>query len=298
MSVDTKIFGTTLTPIFSKDFIADLPEEHMVKVVPIQNIKPRTDQPRKNFDEKAHQELVTSIKLKGIIQPIVVCIGKNKDYEIVVGERRWRAARDAGLTTIPVIVKDYSKQEIMIVALMENIHRQDLNVIEEAMAIQALSSEFSFTHEELAGKLGKARTTITNLLRLLSLSDEVKSLLERGLIEAGHAKVLLSLDSKIQVEIANTIVKKQLTVRQAEELVKNLERQKNIEASSQELIDGQLLNRLRVTLSEKLNSKVSLTVTKSGQSRVVIHFDDLETLNSFIVNIPEKKKKDNLKNIK
>lgn len=185
-------------------------------------IKPNKLQPRKSFDEESLNELADSIKENGIIQPLVVR-RKGSEYEIIAGERRWRASQRAGIKELPVIIKDVTESTVLQLALIENLQREDLNPIEEAEAYNQLIEEFSFTHEEVSKKIGKNRSTITNHIRLLKLSDNAKKALNSKEISAGHARALLSVDSDDQSDkVLEEIIKKKLSVRKTEELIKNL----------------------------------------------------------------------------
>lgn len=278
-----KTYGGTLDSIFEKGNDVELSSNGSgIAVLPIEYIKPRANQPRKHFDKEKHKELIASIKEQGVIQPIVVRMLNVKSYEIIVGERRWRASQEAGLTNIPVIIKDYTTEEVMIVALMENIHRQDLNPLEEAYAINSLISEFSLTQEQVAHKLGKARTTVTNLLRLLNLNNEVKTLLDNGLIDVGHARTLLTLEGDQQIYAANIVIEKSLSVRQTEELVHNLKIDDKQKTIPEYTFKNELLIRWESTLSRKFNSKVKVQVNAKKQGRVLIQFDDIDALNEFV----------------
>lgn len=197
-------------------------KENGVVNIKIHLVEPNKEQPRKNFNEDSLLELAESIKVHGIIQPLVV---QKKDdyYEIITGERRWRAAKQAGLKEIPVIIKDYSEQEVVEIALIENIQREDLNPIEEAMAYRRLINEFHLKQDELAERVSKSRVTVTNSMRLLKLSENVQQMVIENLISGGHARALLSLeDSKLQEQVAQKIIDEKLTVRETEKIVKNL----------------------------------------------------------------------------
>lgn len=286
-----KSFGNTLNPIFGdKNSHYTDEDKEIVSYINISNVHPRKNQPRKNLDENALNELTASIKEQGIIQPIIVrSIGKNI-YEIIVGERRWQAAKKIGLNKIPAIVKNYSSQDTMIVALMENIHRQDLNPIEEAVAIQALISEYSLTHEIVAEKIGKARTTVSNLLRLLELSDLVRELLEEGCIEMGHARALLGLDRDDQLKIAHVVINNKLTVRQTENLVRKYKDSSNDQMEINSLVDKIQIETWKKNLSEKIHANVSINVNHKGKGRVVINLNSIEEINWFVENINLKTK--------
>ena len=196
--------------------------ENGISVVKINKIEPNRTQPRKNFDEDALTELSESIKQFGIIQPLVV--QKKDDYfEIIAGERRWRAAKLAGLKEVPVIVKDYSEQEVVEIALIENIQREDLNPIEEAQAYKRLLTEFNLKQDQLAERVSKSRTAITNSMRLLKLCDEVQQMVIENIISSGHARALVVIeDEKIQLQVATKIMDERLSVRETEKLVKSI----------------------------------------------------------------------------
>ncbi len=179
-------------------------------------------QPRRDMDPQALEELANSIRSQGIIQPLIVRPVGNK-YEIIAGERRWRAAQLAGLTEVPVIVRHIPDEAAIAIALIENIQRENLNPIEEATALQRLINEFGMTHQQVADAVGKSRTSVTNLLRLLALPEEVKSMLERGLLEMGHARTLITLPESVQLEAAEMIVSRGLSVRETENLVRQLQ---------------------------------------------------------------------------
>ena len=195
-------------------------------MVSLSSIEPNREQPRSNFNDEGIEELSESIKVHGIIQPLIVKKHENAEgmYEIIAGERRWRAARLAGLTEVPVLVKEYSEQEAYEVALIENIQRQDLNAIEEALAYEKLINDFNLKQEELAKRVSKSRTAITNSLRLLKLQDKVKQLVVNGKLSAGHARALVGVKNEDkQVKLADKIVYEGLSVREAEDIVRGLD---------------------------------------------------------------------------
>ncbi len=196
-------------------------KEESLLEIEIERIVPGQAQPRTDFNEESLKELAQSIKEKGIIQPIVVSRVGDGSFRIIAGERRWRAAKIAGLDKVPAVVKDVSPAEAVEIALIENIQREDLDPVETALAFDRLLREFNITQEELSKRVGKDRATISNYLRILRLTDEVKQYLKDGTLTMGHAKAILSVeDPQIQIEIANMIIKKSLSVRQTEELVK------------------------------------------------------------------------------
>ena len=231
-------------------------------------------QPRQDFDQNALEELAQSIKEQGIIEPIVVRPSNNNRYEIVAGERRWRAAQIARLDTVPCIVRNYTDEEAAEVSIIENIQREDLNPIEEARAYQQLLDNFNYIHEEVASAVGKSRSKITNALRLLRLDDQVKKLLVEKKLTEGHGKILAGLPVNEQIEYANKCVEKNWSVRKVEQVVKQRQFQSAIQASQD--VDAARLEKLA---SERLNSEVKLDNnigTHSGWLK--IKYYDYETL--------------------
>ena len=201
--------------------------ENGVIELKVNQIEPNREQPRKNFDEDALQELADSIKKHGIIQPLVVQ-KKGEYYEIIAGERRWRAAKIAGLKHIPVVIKDYSEQEMVEIALIENIQRQDLNPIEEAMAFKQLMQEYDLKQDELAERVSKSRTAVTNSMRLLKLPQKIMEMVINNELSSGHARTLLSIeDEDLQIKVAELVILKQMSVRETENYVKKLQNNKN-----------------------------------------------------------------------
>ena len=252
-----------------------------LQTLPIEFLQRGKYQPRKDMNPEALQELADSIKAQGIIQPIVVRLIAEDRYEIVAGERRWRAAQLASLQEIPVVIKDIDDRAAMAVALIENIQREDLNVLEESEALKRLVDEFEMTHQQAADAVGKSRAMISNLLRLLDLPNEVKILLGKGLIEMGHARALLTLEQDKQIEIANAIVKQGLSVRATEKLVKNATHEIKGEIEQQ---DTDTL-RLQDQLTEKTGARVSINHQKSGKGKLVFNYTSLEELEGIIARI-------------
>ncbi|MEO8401574.1 MAG: ParB/RepB/Spo0J family partition protein [Gammaproteobacteria bacterium] len=249
-------------------------------------IEPDKNQPRKNFSEHSLEELASSIKQHGVIQPIIVRdIDKGKKYQIIAGERRWRAAKMIGLKTIPAIIKEYDKANRMAVSLIENIQRDNLNPLEEAQAIQSLLEECYMTHSQVAESLGKSRTTVSNLLRLLALSTKVKEMINSGLLEMGHARAILSLSQDQQFDVAELIINKSLSVRETEKLVQRI----NMSPQKQEIfIAPEFENKMRkwnAELSKQLSSKVNVHFNSDGKGKVVIHFDSSEEADWLIKNL-------------
>ena len=257
--------------------------EDGVRIVSITKVEPNRDQPRKAFDKEALQELSDSIKQYGLIEPIIVQAKKDQ-FEIIAGERRWRAAMAAGLKEVPVIVKKYTKQEILEISLIENLQREDLNPIEEAVAYKKLMTEFNLTQEQVAEKVSKSRAAVTNSMRLLKLSEKIQQQIISGELSSGHARALLSLtDEKAQEEIADKIIKNNLSVRDVEKLVKEYGQEKKPDKPA---IDESLLNVYRDVeekLKERLNTKVKIqpNAAAPGSGRLEIDFyssDDLEQI--------------------
>ena len=245
-----------------------VPADMMMKV---SDIEPNRDQPRKKFDKESLEELAESIKQFGIIQPIVV---QKKDdyYEIIAWERRWRAAKLAKVKEVPVIIKEYTKQEVMEIALIENIQRKDLNPIEEALAYKSLIDECHLKQEELAKRVSKSRTAIANSLRLLKLTDEVQEMLISEELSMGHARALLGLDQEdLQLEAAKNVVEKGLSVRDTEKLVKSILNPKQAKLpipSSEEAVYTTIATKLR----EKFGTKVSINHKKGGKGKIEIEY--------------------------
>ncbi|AZL83611.1 ParB/RepB/Spo0J family partition protein [Aliivibrio salmonicida] len=248
----------------------------------IHQLTPGQYQPRKIMEKEALDELALSIRSQGIIQPIVVREIAPLQYEIIAGERRFRAAKQAGLKHIPCVVKVAEDKAAIAMALIENIQREDLNAIEEAQALERLQREFELTHQQISDVIGKSRTTVTNLLRLNALSDEVKALVEAKSLEMGHARALLALESELQIELAHIVVKKKLTVRQTEQQVKKLLAPVvEVEVSEK---DAQI-EALSTKLSETLGSKVVITQNTSGKGKLTISFDEAHKLEQLITKL-------------
>lgn len=247
-------------------------------MVDINLVEPNREQPRKTFNQERLEELAESIKEHGIVQPLIV-IKKEDYYEIIAGERRWRAAKIAKLKKIPVIVKDYTPQEAMEVALIENIQREDLNPIEEALAYQSLIEEYDLKQAEVAERVSKNRSTITNVLRLLNLTPEVQDLLIEEKIQSGHARALLGLDKEAdQKMLAKKIVAERLSVRQTEQLVKTLNEGKKPKKKkdSKELQRAAGYKKYADTLSKRIGTKVSIKRKSDHTGKIEIDYHSLE----------------------
>lgn len=255
-------------------------------IVKITMVEPNRKQPRKNFDEDALQELSDSIKQFGLIQPILVQDRKDH-YEIIAGERRWRAAKMAGLKEVPVIIRDYTEQEIMEISLIENIQREDLNPIEEAQAYKRLLTEFNLKQDEVAERVSKSRAAVTNSIRLLKLDDRVQQMVIDDMISTGHARALLAVeDHEEQYMLAQKIFDEKLNVRDVEKLVKNLHKpvkQKKEEDKTMNAIYQDIENKLK----QKLSTKVIVTSKGEGAGKIEIEFynhEDLDRLLEMIGN--------------
>lgn len=239
-------------------------------------------QPRKTMEEDALEELSASIRSQGIIQPIVVRQIAEQQYEIIAGERRFRAAKKAGLKNVPCVVKSVEDKAVIAMALIENIQREDLNAIEEAQALERLQQEFELTHQQISEVIGKSRTTVTNLLRLNALTSDVKKLVEQKLLEMGHARALLALESELQIELAHLVIEKKLTVRQTEQKVKDLLAPEKEEQSK--AFDTEMMA-ISDKLSSTLGSKVVISRNSSGKGKVTITFDEAHKLELLIAKL-------------
>lgn len=239
-------------------------------------------QPRKEIEPEALQELAESIKAQGVIQPIVVRQRADLSYEIIAGERRWRAVQLAGIHVIPCLIKSVDDETAMAMALIENIQREDLNAMEEAIALQRLIDEFGLKQQEVADAIGKSRSTVTNLLRLNNLNEDVKTLLERGDIEMGHARSLLSLEDLKQSQAARTVVARGLTVRETERLVRNILNPPPLKVDAP--LDPNLYA-LQNSLSERLGASVNIDHGKKGKGKLVIQYNNLDELEGILAHI-------------
>ncbi len=251
--------------------------------IAVGSLKPGIYQPRKDMSPEALEELSASIQSQGIIQPIVVRPLEAGGYEIIAGERRWRAAKQAGLKQVPCLIKSVEDRAAIAMALIENIQREDLNAIEEAQALERLQDEFKLTHQQVADVIGKSRTTVSNLLRLNQLTDTVKGLVEAKQLEMGHARALLMLQGEQQEEIAQRIAKKQLTVRQTEQLVKKC--LTNPTEDNKAVVEDVEIQQMSQRLSENLGAKVSIVRSSNGRSRVTISLDEPEKLEQLVAKL-------------
>jgi len=277
-----KVLGKGLSALLTESGALD---ESSVQEIRISDIDPNLDQPRKSFDDETLQQLALSIRNHGIVQPVLVKPQEGR-YMIIAGERRWRAARMAGLTTIPVLVKDYQKKEIMEIALIENLQRQDLNPIEEARAIRSLMEEHQLTQEQVSEKIGKSRSAIANMLRLLQLSTDILMSIQQGTITAGHARALLSIENvETRNQIADRIVLEALSVRETETIVKKIIGEKDHHISSKTIKNNkEQYFDIETTLGQILGTKVRINGNfKKGKIEIdYYNSDDLDRLYEMI----------------
>jgi len=265
--------------------VAALGVQSELRHLPVEWVQPGRYQPRRDIQPEALEELAASIKAQGLMQPIVVrpLPGQTDRFEIIAGERRWRATQLAQLDKVPALVRDVPDEAAIAMALIENIQREDLNPMEEAMALHRLQNEFELTQMEVAEAVGKNRATVANLLRLMNLNDDVKKMLEHGDIEMGHARALLGLSGDQQSTAANDVVSRALTVRQTEALVRNLQ-----SGSGKKEVDSRPnpdVQRLERMLGEKLGAKVAIQHSAKGKGKLVINYTNLDELDGIIAHI-------------
>lgn len=260
------------------------PSEGVLRQLPVEFLQRGKYQPRRDINAEALEELASSIRAQGVMQPLVVRNIGQDQYEIIAGERRWRAAQQAGLDNVPVIIRDVSDEAAIAMALIENIQREDLNAMEECLALLRLQQEFQLTQQQVADAVGKSRSAVTNLMRLASLENEVQKLLERGDLELGHAKCLLALEGAVQVNAARTVVGDSLTVRQTEVLVKKLQ----LGASSKPAALAPStpdIKRLEDEISEKIGVPVSIQHTAKGAGKLVFKYNSVDELDGILAHL-------------
>ncbi len=285
--------GKGLDAMIPKSLQEDKVVEHEVKknkdgsketIVNITMVEPNRDQPRKNFNEDALEELAESIKQYGLLQPILVQDRKTY-YEIIAGERRWRAARKAGLKEVPVIIRNYTEQEIVEIALIENIQREDLNPIEEAQAYKKLLTEFNLKQDEVAERVSKSRSTVTNSMRLLKLCDEVQQMVIEDMISTGHARALLAVENPTeQYVLAQRIFDEKLSVRDVEKIVKNLGKPAKEKPPVNKELD-MFYQDIAEKLKQNLGTKVQISGKGDGTGKIEIEFYSNDDLDRLIANI-------------
>lgn len=256
-----------------------------LKYIDIDLIQPGQFQPRKDFDEESLQELADSIRTQGIIQPIVLRKLANGRFEIIAGERRWRAAQIAELKKIPVLIRNITDETALALGLIENIQRENLNAIEEAQALQRLIQEFAMSHQQVAEAVGKSRTTITNLLRLLSLEGEVKIMIQSGKIEMGHARALLSLENAEQTHAAKEVIAKNLSVRETENLVNVIKKGTQTSTKTKPKTKDPSIVGLEKKLSDKLGTNVLIEHGSTGHGKLIIQYYSLDELDGILDHI-------------
>jgi ParB family chromosome partitioning protein len=275
MAKEKRALGTGLEALFGTDFRAL--QEESVTSLPITRVEPRPDQPRDSFDEERLQDLADSISRHGLIQPVIVRKLENGNYQIIAGERRWRAARLAGLPEIPVRVLQADDRSVSELALVENLQREDLNPMEEARGYQKLMTDYALTQEEAAAGVGKSRSAVANALRLLNLSTGVASLVERGELSAGHARALLPIeDPELQQKAAALVMSKALSVRKTEQLAARLKKEAETEATPAPA--GDLVDYAAV-LSEELSlllGRKAVLSEKKGRGKIELFFDNAD----------------------
>ena len=259
-----------------------LGEEERLKNIPIDLIQRGKYQPRVEMNEAALEDLAASIKAQGVMQPIVIRSIAAQKYEIIAGERRWRASQIAGLSSIPAVVRQVSDEAAIAMSLIENIQRENLNPIEEAMALKRLQDEFELTQQEVASAVGKSRAAVTNLMRLIGLHVDVQKMLQVGKLEMGHARALLTLPDTKQVEFAKLVANKGLSVRQTESLVRNLTT--GSEQDRKKPIDPNI-KKLEEDLGEKLGAKVIIQHSEKGKGRLVINYNSLDELDGILAHL-------------
>lgn len=255
-----------------------------LRYIPVELIQRGKYQPRIDIDNDSLKELAASIEKQGIMQPIVIRPISSDKYEIIAGERRWRASQLAGFHEIPAIIKTVDDESAIAMSLIENIQREDLNPIEEAFALKRLQQEFNLTQQEVADAVGKSRTTVTNLLRLINLSEDVRKMLEAKVLEMGHARALLSLSPTEQYSVAKIVVSKCLSVRQTEELVRRTIAVKN-SGSTPKRENSADIRSLETKLSEKFGANVSIEHTVKGKGKLVISYNGLDELEGILNHI-------------
>ena len=281
--LDALLAGSGRTDEGSAEAPASAADENgLLRELPVEWIQRGAYQPRRDFDPDALHELADSIKAQGLMQPIVVRELGEERFEIIAGERRWRAVQLAGLPTLSVLVRNVPDEAVVAMALIENIQREDLNPMEEAIALDRLQSEFELTQQEVASAVGKSRSAVANLLRLIALEPEVKTLLERRDLDMGHARCLLGLSADTQVATARQVVAGDLSVRQTEDLVRRLQtpsRQKN-----KPTLDPDI-RRLQDELAQKLGTPVTIQHSAGGKGKLVLKYSSLDELDGILTHL-------------
>lgn len=281
--VKLKGLGRGLDSLLAGD-VGSVGEADSLRMLKIEQLQPGKYQPRSYMDDAALQTLAASIKAQGIMQPILVRHISDEQYEIIAGERRWRASKIAGLEEVPVLVREIADEAALAMALIENIQRENLNPLEEAQGIKRLIDEFAMTHEKAADAVGRSRAAVTNLLRLLNLSLPVQDLLMHNKIDMGHARALLALDGAQQVMLAEQVVQNNLSVRETENLVKKLasEIESGISAKVQKTTPNRDVITLQDALSDKIGASVLISAKPNGAGSLKINYANLDQLDAII----------------
>lgn len=256
-----------------------------LKDLPVEKISKGEYQPRLSIDPDALQELAESIKAQGVVQPVVVRRIEGGQYELIAGERRWRASQIAGLHKIPAIVREIPDQAAAAMSLIENIQREDLNPLEEALAMSRLIADFGLTHQQTAESVGRSRTAVTNLLRLIDLEDQTKELLDTRKLDMGHARALLALSGQQQIETAMKVAKNQMSVRETERLVKKLSTGDDTKVDKAPVKKALEVQKLEESLSEKLGAKVGIQYNTKGKGKLVVDYNSLDELDGILAHI-------------
>jgi ParB family chromosome partitioning protein len=278
--LDALLGGAALAPVTEGESGGEL------RQIPVDRVQRGKYQPRRDMQEEALKDLADSIRQQGVVQPIVVRPVAGERYEIIAGERRWRAAQMAGLERVPAVVRDVPDRTAIAMALIENIQRADLNPLEEAEAMQRLISEFQMTHQQASEAVGRSRAAVTNLLRLLELGRDVQEMVRQGALEMGHARALLALKGPAQIDAARRVVDKGLTVRDTEQLVRRrLKELSGEEPVSKARRSDPNVSRLERQLTEKLGARVVVEQGGKGKGRLVIHYTSLDELDGILAHI-------------
>ncbi len=284
MTVKRSSLGRNLSALLSQSstiLLNEKPQAENLKLA-VDCLQPGKYQPRGEMEEAPLMELAQSIKKQGLLQPLLVRELTNGRYEIIAGERRWRASQLAGLTEVPVLLKQVDDETAMAMALVENLQREDLNAMDQARAMHRLTHEFSLTHQQVADLLCKSRTAVSNYLRLLALSSGVKKLLEHGDLDMGHARALLMLEEEQQNQVAQLIVAKNLSVRETEKLVERIKLEKTKEQQPHHIDLAHLYYDQLENLSQHLQTSIKIKPAKAGKGSLVIHYDNEHSLKNII----------------
>ena len=276
---DDNLLSETLSPEAASQLTAD----GVLQQLPVEFLQRGQYQPRRDLNPEALQELANSIAAQGVMQPIVVRPVGDDRYEIIAGERRWRATQQAGLDSIPAIVRNVSDEATIAMALIENIQREDLNAMEESLALLRLQDEFSLTQQQVADAVGKSRSAVTNLMRLASLEPAVQQQLERGELELGHAKCLLGLEGNAQISAARTVAAHAMTVRQTEALIKKLQNPGT--SSTETATTNPDIARLQEELSEKLGASVNIQHSAKGSGKLIFKYNTVDELDGILAHL-------------